>query len=155
MKRLAWICITLLVVLAASWVYTAPRRAAERAQHLFSALVSAIPSRNVSELQGDGYVWQGHSVHLRFCASDADIDRIISRDYSPTSWEEIAHRFERPRNAWRYKPTWHPSSIAEKECYEWSQSGSEISPIGWGDYGWKYLVIDRTTGTVYFHAIGS
>lgn len=104
---------------------------------------------SVSQLQAAGDTWQGYSIYLRFNASKADIDAVIAQGFKPATWASISYRFKLPESWDRFKPSWNPGAIATKECYEMDNVSN-----GWTAQGAHYLVIDRGSGTVYFHGIG-
>ena len=114
-----------------------------------SLLADPIPA-SVTNLQGKGDAWQGYSVYLRFNASKTDIDALITQRFKPATWASISSRFNLPAGANQFTPGWDPASISTKECYELSDVKN-----GWTHSGTHYLVIDRSTGTVYFYGIGA
>ena len=115
-------------------------------QHVIQKPIPA----SVANLQGVGDTWQGYSLYLRFNASKADIDAVIAQGFKPATWQSISFRFNLPSGYDRFTPAWGPGSIPTKECYELSNLKN-----GWTHSGTHYLVIDRSTGTVYFYGIGA
>lgn len=105
---------------------------------------------SITNLQGVGDTWQGYCLYLRFNASKADIDAVIAQGFKPAKWADISHRFALPPGYDRFTPDWDPASLSKKECYELSSVKN-----GWTGSGTHYLVIDRSTGTVYFYGVGA
>ena len=103
---------------------------------------------SVSNLEGVGDTWQGYSIYLRFQASESDISSLIASRYKSTKCSSIADRFILPKGYNRFKPPWNPNVPSNKQCYEANNVKSS-----WG--GSHYLVIDRKSGTVYFHGVGA
>jgi hypothetical protein len=120
------------------------------ASDAFRALLSDPIPASVTNLQGFGNTWQGYGFYLRFNASKADIDAIIAQGFKPATWTSISYRFNLPDGENPFTPDWNPASISTKECYELDGVKN-----GWTHSGAHYLVIDRSTGTVYFHGVGS
>ena len=119
-------------------------------QEMFQyVVVNPIPA-SVTKLQGVGDTWQGYSLYLRFDASKADIDALIAQGFKLTTWQSISYRFTLPPNYDRFNPPWDPGTIPSKECYEMQNVKN-----GWTHQGTHYLVIDRSSGTVYFYGIGA
>jgi len=118
-------------------------------QEMFQyVILNPIPA-SVANLQGVGDTWQGYSLYLRFNASEADIDALIAQGYKPTTWQSISDWFALPPGYDRFKPAWNPGAIPTKECYEMEVQNP------WTHEGTHYLVIDRSSGTVYFYGIGA
>jgi hypothetical protein len=119
-------------------------------QQMFQyVILNPIPA-SVTNLQGVGDTWQGYSLYLRFEASKADIDAVIAKGYKPATWQSISYRFVLPPAYDRFEPPWNPEAIPTKECYE-----MENVKNGWTPQGTHCLVIDRSSGTVYFCGIGN
>ena len=119
-------------------------------QTMFQYTIQNTIPTSVTKLQGVGYTWQGYSLYLRFNASKTDIDALIAQGFQPATWASISYRFNLPTAHDRFTPEWNPASISTKECYELSDVKN-----GWTHNGTHYLVIDRSTGTVYFYGIGA
>jgi hypothetical protein len=115
---------------------------------MFEGTIAQPIPDGVSELQGVGDMWQSYDVWLRFRATDAAIAAIIHDGFERVSYGRVADRFRLPRGYDRFRPDWAPPT-EQVECYEatrscpWSTAG-----------GRQYLLIDRTTGTVYARADG-
>ena len=105
---------------------------------------------SVTDLQGVGDTWQGYSLYIRFVASEADIEAVISQGFTSVAWEDIAHRYSLPEGYDVFEPPWSPETVPSKECYELSEVKN-----GWTHSGTHYLVIDRARGLVYFYGIGA
>ena len=118
-------------------------------QEMFSYVIESPVPTTVTNLEGVGDTWQGYSLYLRFHAPDADINRIIASGYQPASWSDISYRFNLPPGYNLFSPSWSPASISNKECYEADVTNQ------WTRGGTHYLVVDRSTGTVYFYGIGA
>jgi hypothetical protein len=115
-------------------------------------IVSPIPE-DVSRVEGVGDMADTYYVWLRFRATDRFIDALITSGYNRAEWPEVELRVRLPNvypGYHKFNPPWAPEAIAKKECYEghpecpWSP---EAQPT-------HYLVIDRSTGTVYFFGAG-
>ena len=117
-------------------------------QEMFQHTIQNPIPASVTNLQGIGGTWQGYSLYLRFNASKADIDTVIAQGFKPATWASISYRFNLPASYDRFTPDWDPASIGTKECYELSDVKN-----GWTHSGTHYLVIDHSTGTVYFYGI--
>lgn len=111
------------------------------------SLHDPIPS-SVSNLEGVGDSWQGHSIYLRFQASRSDIDLLIASGYKPVKCSAIADRFALPKGYNRFKPSWNPNLSSNKQCYEANNVKN-----GWASGDFNYLAIDRKSGIVYFYGI--
>ena len=125
-------------------------RAANTPKEMFQYTIRNPIPASVKNLQGVGDTWQGYSLYLRFNASDADIDSLIAQGFKPATWQSIASRFKLPAGYDRFTPKWNPASIAAKQCYKLDNVQN-----GWTHSGAHYLVIDRSTGTVYFYGVGA
>ncbi len=119
-------------------------------QEMFQYTIQNPIPGSVKNLQGVGDTWQGYSIYLRFNASKADIDALIAQGFKPATWASISYRFKLPPGYDRFTPDWDPASISTKECYELSNVKN-----GWTHSGTHYLVIDRSSGIVYFYGIGA
>lgn len=111
------------------------------------SLYDPIPS-SVSNLEGVGDSWQGHSIYLRSQASKSDIDLLIASGYKPVKCSAIADRFVLPKGYNRFKPSWNPNLSSSKQCYEATNVKN-----GWASGDFNYLAINRKSGTVYFYGI--
>jgi hypothetical protein len=119
-------------------------------QEMFQyVILNPIPA-SVTNLQGVGDTWQGYSLYLRFNASKADIDALIAQGFKPATWESISYRFTLPPNYDKFTPPWNPGTISTKECYEMANVHNK-----WTGQGEHYIVIDRSSGTVYFYGVGA
>jgi hypothetical protein len=118
-------------------------------QEMFQGVIKDPVPSSVTNLQGVGDTWQGYSLYLRFTASDEDIDTIVEQGFKPVAWKDIADRFTLPSGYDRFVPRWDPSGVSNKECYELPEVQN-----GWTDFGAHWLVIDRSSGTVYFRGLG-
>ncbi len=118
-------------------------------QEMFEYTIQKPIPASVTNLQGVGDTWQGYNLYIRFQASDADIDALIALGFEPDTWQSISNRFDIPNGYDSFKPGWSPASIAIKECYSFDDVSNS-----WTGSGSHYLVIDRSTGTVYFYGIG-
>ena len=113
-------------------------------------LVGPTIPASVSDVQGWGETWQGYTVYVRFTASSEDIDEIISAGFEPVAWDRIDHEFELRSNTEAFSPPWQPETVQSKECYR--RSGVEND---WTHDGADCLLIERSSGTVYYHGIGA
>ena len=119
-------------------------------QQMFQyVIMNPIPA-SVTNLQGVGDTWQGYNLYLRFNASKADIDALIAKGFTPITWMSISSRFAITPSYDRFNPGWKPGAISTKESYEMRNVKN-----GWTHAGTHYLVIDRSTGTVYFYGVGA
>lgn len=75
---------------------------------------------------------------------------MIAQGYKPTTWTSISYRFDLPAGYDPFTPDWNPASISTKKYYEFSNVKN-----AWAHSGRHYLVIDRSTGTVYYYGIGA
>ena len=119
-------------------------------QEMFRYTIKNPIPASVTNLQGVGDTWQGYNLYLRFNSSKTDIDAIIAQGFKPTTWQSISYHFALPDGYDRFTPDWTPESISMKECYELDDIQGN-----WTHSGTHYLVIDRSTGTVYFYGIGA
>jgi hypothetical protein len=118
-------------------------------REMFEHLIQKLVPASVRNLQGVGDTWQGYSIYLRFNASEEFIDSLIAAGYKPAAWSEVASHFKLPKGYDKFEPGWTPDAIEQKECYE-----AEVSN-DWTGTGTHYLLIDRSTGTVYFYGVGA
>jgi hypothetical protein len=120
-------------------------------RELFEALLRKPIPPSVKDLQGTGATWQGYEVYLRFRASAQDTNALVSQGFKPTSWDSISFRFiNTPKELRGSISNWNPEAIPAKECYQ-----MENVRNGWTHQGEHLLVIDRSTGTVFFYGIGA
>ncbi len=111
-------------------------------------LADPIPD-SVTDLQGGGDVYQGYAVSLRFKADPEDIDALVANGYTKTEWYKIESWSELRTEHAHFDPPWAPESIEQKECYE-----LRGVPTAWSHQGNLFLVIDRSSNTVYFFSWG-
>jgi len=138
-----------LVSLSLMGCWSSGPSSANTPQEMFRyVILNPIPA-SVTNLQGLGDTWQGYSLYLRFNASKADIDILIAQGFKLTMWQSVSGRFALPPGYDRFNPAWNPGTIPAKECYEMDVQN------GWTGSGTHYLVIDRSSGTVYFYGIGA
>lgn len=144
------IVFTLLIMFAVGCdISSSGPTSANTPDEMFSYVIESPIPPTVSNLQGVGDTWQGYSLYLRFNAPDADVDRIIATGFQPAAWSDISYRFNLPQGYDRFSPPWNPAAISNKECYEADATNQ------WTHGGTHYLVIDRSTGTVYFYGVGA
>lgn len=99
-------------------------------------LIAPIPA-DVSDLQGDGTIWQDYLVFLRFTAADVTIDAILAQGYRPVSWVDIDLP---PRYSGSFTPAWTPGSAASTQCFK-KEKGSTV----------HFLLVQRGSGQVHFY----
>ncbi|MCE5277552.1 MAG: hypothetical protein ABFD92_14375 [Planctomycetaceae bacterium] len=150
MKRISYGLLTLVCLVLAGCDSGSGPSSANMPQEMFQYTIQNPISASITNLQGVGDTWQGYSLYLRFNASKADIDAVIAQGFKPATWASISFRFKLPAGYDRFTPAWDPASISTKECYELSDVKN-----GWTHQGTHYLVIDRSTRTVYFYGIGA
>ena len=143
-----WLLIICILLVGCDVTLSGPS-SANTPQEMFSHLIPSPIPPTITKLEGVGDTWQGYSLYLRFQAPDADIDRIItSGGFRPAAWSDT-WRFSLPDGYDRFSTPWSPTSIATKECYV----ADVTNP--WTHSGTHYLIIDRSTGNVYFYGIGA
>lgn len=118
------------------------------ASETFAVLFPTITGK-VNDLQGEAETFQGYSAYLRFRADNAVIDKIIADG----SYQRcVDTRITEPVNLYSpppFNPPWNPQAIAQPECYEATLANA------WSHSATHYLLIDRTTGIVYFCGSGA
>jgi hypothetical protein len=119
-------------------------------QQMFKQVIRNPIPASVTNLQAVGDTWQGYFLFIRFQASKADINSLIQTEYQSVNCSEILDRFVLPDGYDRFNPAWNPKSSKNQQCYEANAVENQ-----WTDQGMHYLLIDRSSGTVYFHGIGS
>lgn len=148
-RRLTALLLTIFALMLAGCDRGGGPTSANTPQEMFRYTIEDPIPPGITNLQGVGDTWQGYNLFLRFGASDADIDAIIAKGYEPTTWAEVSEHFEMPESYNLFTPRWAPDSIVSKECHELVGVSNS-----WTGHGWHYLVIDRDSGTVYFHGGG-
>lgn len=98
---------------------------------------------SVTNLQGFGEGHLGSTSHFRFEASPEDFELLIKRGgWLQTSWDLVKDKFKlEESDAKRFVPVWDPESCVTKEVYSQRDVNS--------DSGNTFLLLDRTTGTMY------
>jgi hypothetical protein len=119
---------------------------------MFAGLIQNPVPEDVDHIEGVGDLWQGYNIWLRFHASKRFINTLISKGYHRTSWKEIARHFELPKDrAYHlFTPAWSPNLIPNKKCFQ----GLIRCPWSQQHQGHHFLVIDESTGTIYFYGWG-
>ncbi|MBI9016051.1 MAG: hypothetical protein JEZ07_02205 [Phycisphaerae bacterium] len=125
-----------------------PETVSTNADNIFVGLIQDSKPASIKNLQGIYVSWLDYTAHLRFEASDSDINEIISQGYQITAWSEISTHFVDLSDNYQdpFDPAWQPEAIVEKECYV--RDGQTCQPT---ECTMSYLVIDRKTGTVYYY----
>lgn len=113
-------------------------------------VMSPVPA-SIHDLEVDRHIkakMQGFVCRLRFQASDADIDAIIATGFETCDWESMEQWPNELDESGSFNPAWDPDAIVEAEYY---CAGVRND---WAYVKTHYMVIDRSTGVVYFVAIG-
>lgn len=121
---------------------------ANTAKEMFEAIVDSPMPADVTELDGGGDTWQGYRIFLVFRASDAFIDRLLSKGYEPVSCSRIQKRLVLPDDLSSLAPKWSATTVKDAKCYEGESRNK------WGT-GLHSIVVDVQTGTVYLMGIAA
>ncbi|MBF0407767.1 MAG: hypothetical protein HQM10_10460 [Candidatus Riflebacteria bacterium] len=122
------------------------------ADKMFQVLIANPIPKEIKELQGSGYTWQGHLIFLRFKTTSAEaITKIISKGYAEAEWKEISYRFDLPEEFKTcFTPPWNATMKPGIKCY----SKKNVSN-SWTENGEHFLFIDEENLTIYFIACGA
>jgi len=114
-----------------------------------SVLANPVPA-SVENLQASGTANEGYVLHMRFTASERDINAILGAGYKRRTWNQIESRImQAPAN--EFSPSWNPRAVVKKKCYELESADAWTRK---GETSRHYLVIDEDARVVYFSGFG-
>lgn len=117
-------------------------------KQMFEAIVESPVPDDVTELDGGGDTWQGYRIYLVFRASDAFIQKMVSKDYELVSCSTLQRRLELSDDLDVLRDRWKAPTVKNAKCYEGESKNK------WGN-GLHSIVVDVAAGTVYLMGIAA
>lgn len=143
-------CLVLIMLLArCNFAPPAGPASGNTPEQMFEALIQSPLPPNVTDLEGTGDTWQGHSIYLRFKAEPAFLEAYLRDGFEAVPCDAILPYFELPNSRYDvFNPSWKPEDVANGACYR-----SE-GFVGEKWMGEQFILWDLETNTVYFYGVG-
>lgn len=118
-------------------------------EEMFEALIQSPIPADITNLEGAGDTWQGHSIYLRFQATSTFIEAYIAQEFEEVPCETLVGYLELPDRSYDvFDPSWEPEKVTSGRCFR-----SE-GPVGESWIGQQYLLWDISKNVVYFYGLG-
>lgn len=116
---------------------------------MFEALIQSPVPAEVTNLEGVGDTWQGHSVYLRFQVRPVYLEAYTANRFETVPCERILPYLALPHpNYDVFDPPWEPEGIENGICY---RSRGFVGETWLGE---QFILWDAVTNTVYFYGVG-
>lgn len=118
-------------------------------EQMFEALIQSPLPTEVTNLEGTGDTWQGHSIYLRFQVEPAFLEAYMGDNFESVPCDAIFSYFELPNPTYDvFSPSWKPEDVTGGICY---RSKGFLGETWLGE---QFILWDSVTNSVYFYGVG-